>query len=241
MKSITHQRKISQRFTKFFVGGLLFSVPRLFWRGIDRTNLPRPFLCSLFVQKALVAAANQRGETLHLIDTQEERNLSPLRFTQKSALVRVQPCQAKHYLKQALLELGVKQIAELPTLSLVFPKKSSQTATLLKTLKRIWEQELGLSCQLVSFPPKQRDKALHLAFTKWDASSKDPLFQLDTFKRETDKLKPCSTFWEHPGYQSLFDKARVKTDLKWRKTEISCLEEMVIQDLSILPLFMRFS
>ncbi|QVL57401.1 MAG: hypothetical protein KFB93_08480 [Simkaniaceae bacterium] len=239
MKNIPHQRKNSQRFTKFFVGGVLFSVPRLFWMGIDRAFLPPSLLCNLFVQKALIAAANQYEQPLHLINTLDEKNLSPLDFTQEDALMRVQPHQAKDYLEQALLELGFKQIGELPPLSLIFPKKNFETATLLKTLKEIWEKELGIQSRLVSFPPKRGDQTLHLAFMEWKASTKAPLFLLDAFKRAADKLKPHGTCWEHPGYQSLFDKVRIETDLEQRKTKINFLEELVIQDLSILPLFYK--
>ena len=173
-----------------------------------------------------------------MIDNQEEENLSPLGFTQEGAfLLRAQPHQAKHYLKQAFLELGVKRATALPSLSLIFPKGSFETFTLLKTLKKIWEKELGIHCQLVSFPQKKRDQPLQLAFSEWDASIKDPLFLLDAFKKATDKLKPTDAYWEHPGYQSLFDKARIETNPQKRKNRISSLEEMVIQDLSILPLF----
>ena len=133
--------------------------------GIDRTFLPRPLLCNLFLQKALVAAANQHEETLFLIDNQEEENLSPLGFTQEGAsLLRAQSHQAKHYLKQALLELGIKRATALPPLSLIFPKGSFETFTLLKTLKKIWEKELGIHCQLVSFPQKKRDQPLPACF-----------------------------------------------------------------------------
>ena len=132
--------------------------------GINRTFLPRPLLYNFFLQKALVAAANQHEETLLLIDNQEEENLSPLCFTQKSSLLRAQPHQAKHYLKQALLELGIKRATALPPLSLIFPKGSFETFTLLKTLKKIWEKELGIHCQLVSFPQKKRDQPLPACF-----------------------------------------------------------------------------
>ena len=196
MKKILQSLK---RLTKYFVGGILFSAPRLFWMGINRTFLPRPLLYNFFLQKALVAAANQHEETLLLIDNQEEENLSPLCFTQKSSLLRAQPHQAKHYLKQALLELGFKQATALPPLSLIFPKRSFMTATLLKTLKKKWEKELGIHCPLVCFPPKKEEQSLQLAFAEWDASLKDPLFLLDAFKKATDKLKPTNARWEHPG------------------------------------------
>lgn len=237
MKSITHQRKTSQRFTKFFVGGLLFPVPRLFWMGIERTFLPRPLLCNHFMQKALVAAANRCGEPLCLIDNQEEKNFSPLGFTQKSASLRIQPHQSKYYLKQALLELRLNQATELPPLSLITTQKSLIDKT--AALQKIWEKELGIECSLVPFPPKKGDQTLHLAFAEWNTSSRDPLFQLDAFKKETDKLKPSKNFWQHPGYQSLFEKTKKETNPKKRKDQLSSLEEMVIQDLSILPLFYR--
>lgn len=232
MASITHQRKSSQESTKFFVGGLLFPVPRLFWRGIHQTDLSRPYLCNLFVQKALVAAANQQGIPLYLIDHQEEENLSPLAFTQKHAFVEVELHQAKNYLKQALHEL---EITEFPPLSLIAAEKNLKIVA----LKKIWEKELAVQCSLASFPPKKGDQTVHLAFAEWNTSSKDPLIQLNAFKKETDKFKLPSNFWQHSGYQSLFEKTKKETNPKKRKDHLSTLEEIVIQDLSILPLFMR--
>lgn len=201
MRKITYRRKNSQPFTKFFIGGLLFSAPRPFWMGIERAFLPPSLLCNFFVQKTLVAAANLHKESLYLIDALDEKNLSPLDFTQERTLLRVQPHQAKYYLEQALLELGFKQVGELPPLSLISPRESSQTVTLLKTLKKIWEKELGICCQLVSFPLKKGDQTLHLAFAEWDDSTRDPLFLLDAFKKGVDKFKPTNARWKHPGYR----------------------------------------
>lgn len=236
MRKITHRKKNSQRFTNFFMGGLLFPVPRLFWMGIERGFLPPPILCNLFLQKALIAAVNLHEEPFYLIDALGEKNLSPLDFTQERALMKVRPHQAKYYLKQALFEL---RIVKLPSLSLIFPKKSCQMVPLIKALKKIWEKELGIHCQLVSFPPKRGDQTLHLAFAEWKDSNVDPLFRLEAFKRGADQLKSQSTFWEHSGYQSLFDKAKIETDPIEQKNRINFLEEIVIQDLSIFPLFYK--
>ena len=211
---------------KYFIGGLLFSAPRFLWETTDRSLLP---LCNLFLKKALVAAANQKEETLFLID---EDNFSPLALPQKSlSSFRCRPPLAQHYFKQALFELNLQSPKKIPPLSLIVPQESL-LSNVLKRFKNVWKKELGIECRIV-FP----SKTWKLGFAEWDASIQDPLFLLDAFKKGTDKLKPADNNWEHPGYQSLFEKARRGIHLQKRDDLTGRLEEMVLESLSILPLF----
>ncbi|MCP5504954.1 MAG: hypothetical protein H7A41_07365 [Chlamydiales bacterium] len=217
MNNLSHSKEISQGLRKHLMGGLLFSAPRLFWETMDRKHFP---LCNLFLKRALVAAMNQKKNSLHLI---REENFSPLNLSgRRPSILKGSP---RDYLRKGLDQLKLKN---LPPLSLV---TSSQDG---EKLKETWERELGIECQLNSSLPQQ------LAFVEWSDSDQDPLLRLAAFKRATDKLKPKGNNWEHPGYPTLFEKAKRETDPQKGKDLMERLEEMVLQNLSILPLFYQF-
>ena len=233
LKNLAHFDKNSQELSKYFVAGLLFSAPRTFWGTMDTGSFP---LNHLFLKKALVAAANKEKKTLFLINDPREEIVSPLDFIQeKASFISCNPSQAQSYFKQALFELGFEQEKTFPSLSLVIPLNSKRQ--LFKNLKRTWGKELGIDCQLISFTEKRSDKTLQLAFAEWEASIKDPLLTLNAFKKATDTLKPIQSNWEHPGYPTLFEKTQKEKNPEKREDYIDRLEEMVMQHLSILPLF----
>ena len=152
-------------------------------------------------------------------------------FPQFKKIFYWRPPLTQHYFKQALFELNLQSPKKIPPLSLIVPQKSL-LSNVLKKIKNVWKKELGIECPIV-FP----FKTWQLGFAEWDALIQDPLFLLDAFKRGTDKLKPADNNWEHPGYQSLFEKARRETHLQKRDDLTGRLEEMVLESLSILPLF----
>ena len=233
LKNLAYFDKNSQELSKYFVAGLLFSAPRTFWMTMDMTSFP---LNHLFLKKALVAAANKEKKTLFLINEQRGEIVSPLDFIQKKvSFISCNPSQAPSYFEQALFDLGFEKGKTFPSLSLVIPQNSERR--LFKNLKTTWEKELGIDCQLVSFTEKKSDKTLQLAFAEWEASIKDPLLTLNAFKKATDKLQPIQSNWEHPGYPTLFEKTQKEGNLEKREDYIGRLEEMVMQHLSLLPLF----
>ena len=231
MQNLTYFDKNSQPLNKHFIMGLPFSAPRIFWMTMDMTSFP---ITNLFLKKALVAAANKEKQTLFLINEQREEILSPFN-PGKTSFIPCHQAQAKSYFEQALLELGFKQRKTLPSLSLILPEKTFAPSWL-KNLKKSWGKELGISCQLFSSSEKKGDTILQLAFAEWDISINDPLLTLNEFKKGTNKLKPTNN-WEHPGYQTLFETAQQETNLKKREEQIIRLEQMIMEYLSILPLF----
>ena len=214
MNNLPHSKEISQVLRKHLIGGLLFSAPRLFWETMDRNHFP---LCNLFLKRAFVATLNQQRRSFSLVREEDFSLLNMLR--KRPSKLKGFPSE---YLRKGLKQLKLKK---LPPLSLVTNSSFGES------FQEIWEKELGIDCTLNTSFPQQ------LAVVEWDGSDRDPLLRLAAFKQATDTLKPSDSNWEHPGYQHLFEAAKRETDPKKRKHLMERLEEMVLQNLSILPLF----
>jgi len=85
------------------------------------------------------------------------------------------------------------------------------------------------------FHQRLSEKNYHLALTEWEAPTSDPLTTLMAFKSATDPLNFSN--WKNLHYQKLLNLAAHETDPLKREICIKELENILIEDACVLPLF----
>lgn len=143
---------------------------------------------------------------------------------------------AKDYYNKALEELNADNI----TLSLIIDDSDSAV----KNGAFIQEQlrvNLGLEVKVEPMPFKSRlsrlsNKDFELVFSGWGPDYNDPLTFLDMF--ETGNGNNHGNY-SNPEYDELLDKVRTETDTETRFGYLKQLEEILMEELPIGPIYWR--
>ena len=117
---------------------------------------------------------------------------------------------------------------------------TERSATLAQAVQKQWESALGIRVVLDAvetkvFYQKIAKKDYQLAAGNWTADFNDPINFLEVFKFKDGTTN--NTGWESPEYVDLLNRSQVSTNSEMRKHMLSKAEEILMNELPILPVF----
>ncbi len=221
-----------QDFSFDILGKQLTFAPNILWFSINTSLFPTH---AVYFRKALIAATDQK-QLKTLFPRVQESGPVPLHLMQSNDHYNPRKaCALFDYALKAELHLKKERI---PPLLLMVPKNTLYYA-IAKNLKNQWETVLNIHCTIQSypfseFPQRLSEKKYHLAFTEWEAPTRDPLTTLMAFKSATDPFN--FSHWENLYYQKLLKAAASEKDSLKRDVYIKELENILIDHACVLPL-----
>lgn len=164
---------------------------------------------------------NENGEPFHtltddLINRQENQS------------------KAKTLLEEGLKEIG---LAEFPTLLLTIAN-SNLDFKIGRYLQAEWNEKLGIEVELkpISFnktSENAQNGTYDILLTVWAADFNDPLSHLELWQSDPVYYK---SFYSNKTYDDLIQKAQTETDSQKRLQYLHQAEEILLQDMPIIPL-----
>lgn len=147
--------------------------------------------------------------------------------------------KAKVLLKEALDELGLS--AKDFSFELTFPQKST-LETAAHILKTQLEKNLGITCNLLSYPwsvffPRMTGGNFQAHLSNWISPIRDPIYTLNVFKFATHGVN--LTMWEDPEYRKILDLSEKEISPFQRSSYFYKAEKILAQNVPLVPLFYK--
>ena len=170
------------------------------------------------------------------------------RIKQKSTLQFVpEGCQGFHSqvplqedaqrARQLLAEAGYPNGKNFPSLTLMFNTTEGQTY-LASAIQEMWKKELNIDVKLINYEWKvylkrRREKSFDIARGGWIGDYNDPTTFLNLWLEDNANNY---TYWSHPIYTDLLQKATKESDPNKRMELLENAEAIVLKEAPLLPL-----
>ncbi|HUD01573.1 MAG TPA: peptide ABC transporter substrate-binding protein [Rhabdochlamydiaceae bacterium] len=216
---------------------IIYPDQGLYW-CVCNTN--HPFLKNSKIRKAL-ALAIDRIKLIEHIHYFKKPAYSPLPVSHSQipqpALFETE--NEKDLFREGLEELGYSQ-SETPTLTISFTGRTIFGKSCAEFISSQWKQKLGLNTTIQGFEFKTLFSKLtagdfHLVLIRWQPWVNDSFYTLNFFSQPEEPLNFSK--WSHPELQRLLHEAKLETDDDKRKLLLYRVEEILINEMPIIPLF----
>jgi oligopeptide transport system substrate-binding protein len=203
-------------------------------------NTKYPYLKNNKIRQALALAIN-RLQLLDTIEYPKNPAYSPLPSSQSqipySSLFQTE--DEKALFRQGLEESGYS-LLEIPPLTIAFTQRTIFGKATAEFLSSQWKQKLGLSstlqgCDYKTIFTKLTTGDFQIALIRWQPWVNDPFYTLNFFANDEEPMNFSK--WSHPDLQNLLQKAQFETNEKLRKQLLFQIEEMLLREMPIIPLF----
>lgn len=193
------------------------------------------------IRQALALCIN-RAELLKKIDSKGSPAYTPLVESQllnnPLDLVQENIKKAQELFFSGLKDLHI-EIKNFPVITLLYlnEKRKEQIA---KFLKDTWKEVLGIDCRIEGYEWKTLFRKLEkgdyqISSLACTSVIKDPIYTLNWFRYKKDKINLSN--WESVAYQETLNQADRQTDPQKRLSILKKAEEMLLDEMPILPLF----
>lgn len=117
---------------------------------------------------------------------------------------------------------------------------SERNASIAQAVQQQWEKALAIEVRLEAveskvFFQKISEKEYQIAAGSWTADFNDPVNFLEVFKYK--EASTNNTGWENSEYIDLLTQSQVCTDLEERRDLLARAEEILLEDMPIIPIF----
>jgi oligopeptide transport system substrate-binding protein len=147
--------------------------------------------------------------------------------------------KAKEYLKKGLQELGLKDVKDLPPITLSF-NTDDQHVKIAQAIQDMWKKNLGIEVKLENTEWAVYIEKLHsgdyqIGRMGWLGDFNDPINFLELFRDK--KGGNNDTNWENPKYKQLLIDSQKETDPEKRKELLKQAEEILMDEMPIAPIY----
>ncbi len=205
-----------------------------------KINTQIPHLHNSKIRKALAYAINRQEIVDHITQADQEIALAlvPNMWDWKSQVLFKDDNKKK---AQALFKEGIQELGLLS-----FPKTflsfnaNREHQKIAQAIQQMWKETFDIEIELETFDwrvylDKLAKENYQIARMGWLADVNDPISFLDPFKYQDGETN--GTGWENPHYISLLNASEVEIDLLTRKKLLEQAEELLIDEMPIIPLY----
>ena len=203
-------------------------------------NTKHPFLKNSKIRKAL-ALALDRHQLLKTIQFPGKPAYSPLPSCH-SQIINSSIFESeieKKLFYEGLEETGFSQ-SEAPSMTIDFTHPTVFAKPTAEFLSSQWKQKLGITstiqgCDYETIFSKLTSGNFEIALIRWQPWVNDPFYTLNSFANPDEPMNFSK--WSPPHVQILLQKAQQETHEEARKLLLSQIEEILIHEMPIIPLF----
>lgn len=147
--------------------------------------------------------------------------------------------QAKAFLQKGLEEMGLKDVSELPPISLSYNTLESHQK-IAQAVQDMWSKTLGVEVVLDNqewavYLEKLNSKDYQIGRHGWSADFNDPINFLEMFR--TADIGNNRTGWENKEYKNLLDQSQKETDPAKRTEILRQAEAIFMEELPVAPIY----
>lgn len=151
--------------------------------------------------------------------------------------------KAKEFLQTGLKELGLKDVSELPPISLSYNTLESHQK-IAQAVQDMWSKELGVEVvldnqELAVYLDKLQSGDYQIGRNGWAADFNDPMNFLEMF-RDADTGNN-QTGWENEEFKNLLDQSQKETDPAKRAEILKQAEAIFMDELPVAPIYFNTS
>lgn len=214
----------------------------LYW-AVCQTE--HPLLKNKKIRKAL-SYAIERQELIDTLQYKKDPAFSPLPLIHsqiKKDPYPFSPQKAKKLWNEGLKELKIPH-ENLPALEILFTIHTHFGKQTAEFLARSWQNVLGIACHIQGCDFKTllnrlNDKDFHISLIRWIPWVNDPFYTLNAFINHESPFS-CDISFDPKLIQLIKAAQFEKDDLK-RTASIKLIEEMLVDEQPIIPLFNTYS
>lgn len=203
-------------------------------------NTKHPFLKNRKIRQALALAIN-RIHLLEAIDYFKKPAYSPLPsgHSQIHHPSLFDDEDEKTLFKEGLEEIGYST-SDIPHLTIDFTQRTIFGKSCAEFISSQWKQKLGITTTVQGHDYKTLFSNLtagnfHLSLIRWQPWVNDPFYTLNYFANPNEPMNMSK--WSHPEVQRLLHEAQLETNDENRKLLLYKIEEILIREMPIIPLF----
>lgn len=146
---------------------------------------------------------------------------------------------ANRLFEEALGELNVTR-EDFPKITLIYPSSIPRCTAIVQEIQQQWKNHLNFSIHLQGyeyrfFLEKRNQGAYQISTANWIADYNDPLSFLQTLSNNV--LNQKFIHWKNQEFSELINKANEEMDDKKRNQLIQKAEEVLLNEIPILPLY----
>ncbi|BDG42369.1 peptide ABC transporter substrate-binding protein [Saccharococcus caldoxylosilyticus] len=147
--------------------------------------------------------------------------------------------KAKEYLKKGLQELGLKDVKDLPPITLSF-NTDDQHVKIAQAIQDMWKKNLGVEVKLENaewavYIDKLHSGDYQIGRMGWLGDFNDPINFLELFRDK--KGGNNDTNWENPKYKQLLIDSQKEKDPEKRKEMLKQAEAILMDEMPIAPIY----
>ena len=211
----------------------------LYWFFV---NTEKPPFDNKNLRKAIAYAINRQEITDHIFQTGEVPAMgilnSKLRLKNTPYFEDGNIEKAQEHLRMALKDLGLKNVTELPPVT-VSQRSSIFMLRVMQAIQQQIYEVLGIQIEL-----EQSDWPVH--FNKlaqgdfsigeigWSSWLWDPIYMLDTFR--TRSFATNMSRWEDVRYKEYLEKSDYEIDIEKRKEYLQQAEQILMEEMPVIPI-----
>jgi oligopeptide transport system substrate-binding protein len=203
-------------------------------------NTKHPFLKNRKIRQALSIAINRLNllKTIEYFKNPAYSPLPPLHSQiHKHPLFESE--DEKKLFREGLEESGYSS-SDIPHLTIDFTQRTVFGKPSAEFISSEWRQKLGLPTTIQGHDFKTLFSNLtsgnfDVALIRWQPWVNDPFYTLNFFANPNDPMNMSK--WSHPEVQRLLHEAQIETDDDIRKTLLYEIEEILVYEMPIIPLF----
>jgi oligopeptide transport system substrate-binding protein len=147
--------------------------------------------------------------------------------------------KAKEYLKKGLQELGLKDVKDLPPITLSF-NTDDKHAKIAQAIQDMWKKNLGIEVKLENaewavYIDKLHSGDYQIGRMGWLGDFNDPINFLELYRDKEGGNN--DTNWENPKYKQLLIDSQKETDPEKRKEMLKEAEAILMDEMPIAPIY----
>lgn len=147
--------------------------------------------------------------------------------------------KAKEYLQKGLEELGLKDVSELPEITLSYNTDEAH-AKIAQAIQDMWKKTLGINVKLENeewavYIEKLHQGNYQIGRMGWLGDFNDPINFLELFKDK--KGGNNDTNWENPKFKELLNQSAVESDSAKRTELLKQAEQIFIDEMPVAPIY----
>lgn len=206
-----------------------------------RLNTQRPPFTHAKMRQAFALALNRADLVEHVLQGNQTPafRLVPPSFLQGEPLFTDHDISRARQLFQEALEEQHLTLQDFPQTS-IFYASGERGHKIAQVAQQQWKECFGVNVTLQSteaktFFDRLKNHDYQMGIRSWFADFRDPIAFLEVFKLKGNGTN--NTQWEHPQYIALLDQSAKTTDHKKREQLLKRAEELLVQEMPIIPLF----